>query len=229
MKLFRIIITIMALSVSSAGWKAWSQEADYRFAVGAKLGMGGYLGEYGASNPFARPGFTGGFTGSYNLDVRWNFSANIMISSLSGNASKVSGFFPENINQSFSATSGEIYFRAEFNFLPYGIGETYKGLKRVTPYVAAGVGVIMAKPAGLNMTAAPELPLAVGARFKLKERLNIFAEVSFTKTFADGIDGADDIYGVRSSWFKNTDWTASLTVGLTYEFGKRCATCHYVD
>lgn len=217
------------LSVSSMGWKAWSQEDDYRWAVGAKLGMAGYMGEYSGSNPFARPGFTGGFTGSYNLDVRWSFSANVMVSTVSGNVSNIAGYFPENISQSFSATTGEIYFRAEFNFLPYGIGETYKGLKRWTPYLAAGIGVALAKPSGLKMTGAPELPLAFGVRFKMKERLNLFAEVSFTKTFADGIDGADDVYGIKSSWFKNTDWVAAITVGLTYEFGKRCATCHYVD
>ena len=133
------------------------------------------------------------------------------------------------IQPSFSALTAEVSLRAEFNFFPYGIGETYKNLKRWTPYLAGGFGFIMASPKGESFSLAPEIPLAFGVRYKLKKQLNLKAEISITKTFTDAIDGAQDIYGIKSSWFKNTDWTTALTVGFSYEFGERCATCHYVD
>ena len=34
---------------------------------------------------------------------------------------------------------------------------------------------------------------------------------------------------IKSSFLKNNDWYSRLSVGITYEFGRRCETCHYVD
>ena len=73
--------------------------------------------------------------------------------------------------------------------------------------------------------------MAFGVRYKLKERLNIYAEFSMTKIFSDKVDGNQllDLNGVKTNFVKNTDWVSRLAVGVTYEFGKRCETCHYVD
>ena len=45
------------------------------------------------------------------------------------------------------------------------------------------------------------------------------------------IDGKDlsDLATIKSSFLKNNDWYSRFTVGISYEFGKRCETCHYVD
>ena len=51
-----------------------------------------------------------------------------------------------------------------------------------------------------------------------------------TKVFSDHVDGAlADLQTIKSSFLKNTDWYSNISISLTYEFGKRCATCHYVD
>ena len=223
-----IIMALLLLTGSFTSRMA-AQEADYKWSIGAGLGMSGYIGEYNGNNPFSHPGLAVTATGSYEYNVRWSFACMGTISTVSGNVSSLSGAYPEWMKEKFNSMTGELSFRAEFNFFPYGIGETYKSLKRWTPYLAAGVGFIMAKPKGSSFGIAPELPLAFGVKFKVNKRFNLLAELSFTKTFTDVIDGAKDIYGISSSWFKNTDWMSALTVGFRYEFGERCATCHYVD
>lgn len=206
-----------------------AQEADYKWDIGMHAGMAGYLGEYNGSNMFSSPGACVAITGHYIYDTRWSFSANADFSYLNGSVSNISGDYPTALSDNFSAVVSEVDFRAEFNFFPYGIGETYKGLRRWSPYLAAGIGIVVAKPKGGDLTLAPEIPIAFGIRYKLNKRFNLMAEISLTKTFTDLIDNAKDIYGIESAWVKNTDWTSSLTVGFTYEFGERCATCHYVD
>ena len=73
--------------------------------------------------------------------------------------------------------------------------------------------------------------MGFGVKYKLNPRLNLAMEFSMTKTFSDKIDGPylNDLTGIKTSFVKNTDWYSRLTVGITYEFGERCETCHYVD
>ncbi len=37
------------------------------------------------------------------------------------------------------------------------------------------------------------------------------------------------LYQIESSFIKNTDWYSNIQISVTYEFGERCQTCHYVD
>ena len=78
---------------------------------------------------------------------------------------------------------------------------------------------------------ALNIPMGVGIKYKFKPRWNLIAEFSMTKVFGDKVDSAEltDLYGIKSSFLKNTDWYSSLTVGITYEFGARCVTCHRID
>ena len=73
------------------------------------------------------------------------------------------------------------------------------------------------------------LPMGVGVKYKLKERLNLGLEFTMRKSFGDGLDGLSDLNGINHSFAKNTDWYSVLMVSVTYEFGKRCKVCHYVE
>lgn len=227
--LLRIILMATVMTIATTTHSLKAQEANYKWSGGMRLGMAGYLGEYSGATPFSSPGFTASTIWSYQHDVRWSFTAIAGYSLVKGSASNISGVYPEGVPGSFTASVIDICVRAEFNFFPYGIGETYKGLKRWTPYLAAGLGVVGAKAKGTSFAVAPDIPIAFGVRYKIKPRLNLMAEISFAKTFTDVIDGVKDIYGIKSEWFKNTDWTAAVVIGFTYEFGERCPTCHYVD
>lgn len=225
-------LTILALAtfVGAPAAPAQAAMAPYKWDLGASLGMSGYIGDLNSGNPFRHPGFTADVRGAYIIDTRWQVRALLSTMGLKGSSNDISNVLPEGESYSFTSNVFDLGVRGEFNFFSYGIGETYKRLRRWTPYLAAGVGFSLAS-AGGSTSCAPSLPLAFGFRFKPSEKLNLFAEFSMTKVFSDHVDGADiaDINHIKTDFYKNTDWFSRIAVGITFEFGKRCETCHYVD
>lgn len=209
---------------------AKGQTATFKYDVGAQLGMSGYIGEANPSNIFKHPGFDGELSFRYVGDARWAVRTLFSTFGLSGNTAGMENVLPEAAEYSFSSQVYTLEARGEFNFLPYGIGETYKRLRRWTPYVALGVGIAMAHTGGRNF-AAPTIPMGLGLKYKISERWNLGVEFTMTKAFNDNFDSADlsDLNHIKVDFYKNTDWYSRLTVGISYEFGRRCETCHYVD
>lgn len=230
MKKTLCIILILLASLGFGSQIAAAQMAPYKFDFGLGIGMSGYIGDANSSNPFRHPGFTADIRSAYLIDTRWQIRALLSTMGLSGNTKDISNVLPADEQYSFTSQVFDLSVRGEFNFFPYGIGETYKRLRRWTPYLAVGVGFSMALSDG-NVAVAPSIPMAFGFRYKLKERLNLFAEFSMTKVFSDHVDSADmaDLNHIKTDFYKNTDWFSRIAVGFTYEFGKRCETCHYVD
>ena len=71
------------------------------------------------------------------------------------------------------------------------------------------------------------MPIGIGVKYKLADRLNLTAEWVMHFTGTDKLDGLHDPYGIRSQGlFKNTDGYSTLQLSLTYEFWERCRTCH---
>ena len=223
-----VLAVFAAVAVFSAGVSA--QTAPYKFDIGAELGMSGYIGEANSANIFKHPGFTGELSGRYIPNSRFAFRAVFSTLSLKGNTSEMSDVLPGNAVYEFSSQVYELSVRAEFNFFAYGMGETYKRLRRWTPYLALGIGGGICSSGG-KVYAAPTIPMAFGVKFKLRERINLFAEFSMTKSFSDHFDGPElsDLNQIKTAFYRNTDWYSRLTVGISYEFGKRCETCHYVE
>lgn len=216
-------VALCAVAVSA-------QSAPYKFDVGAQIGMSGYIGEANSANLFSHPGFTGELSMRYLPDTRWAVRGVLSALTLSGNTADMSDVLPGAAEYAFSSTVYGLDVRGEFNFLPYGIGETYKRLRRWTPYLAVGVGVCLSSSGG-KTSAAPTIPMGAGIKFKATPRLNLGVEFTMTKAFGDHLDGADlaDLNQIKTAFYKNTDWFSRLTVGISYEFGPRCETCHYVD
>ena len=205
-----------------------AQEETYRFDLGAQAGVSGYIGD-ASSNIFAHPGFVGGVSFRYLPDVRWALRTVFNAMSLSGNTADMDDVLPGGAQYSFKSTVFDLGERIEFNFFAYGIGETYKKLRRWTPYLTAGVGFTLASCSG-QTNFGFNIPMGAGFKYKIKERLNLGIEFTMTKVFSDHVDGVlSDLYQIKSSFLKNTDWYSNISVSLTYEFGKRCSTCHYVD
>lgn len=224
--LFTIIAAAAILFIAP---NACAQEESYRFDIGAGLGMGGYMGDLNESNPFGRPGFTGNLAFRYRFDTRWALTTMLGYSALSGNSADLSAALPDNAEYKFKSSVIDLSERVEVNFFAFGIGETYKKLRRWSPYLAVGAGIAMATCEGSNHIAFT-IPMAVGVKYKLLERINLGLEFSMTKAFGDHLDGdIADLYQVKSSFLKNTDWYSRLALSVSYEFGLRCPTCHYYD
>ncbi len=201
---------------------------QYKYELGPLLGMTGYLGDVNNGNLFKHPGITGGAMFRYNHNSRWAFKANLSYASISGNSQGLDIRFPEEAEYKFSASLIDAGITAEFNFLNYGRGPMYKKYKPISPYMVAGVGFVFAISNGHNQ-ASFTIPIGIGVKYKFKDRLNLGFEFTMRKEFSDRIDGLSDLSGIKHSFAKNTDWYSFAMFSVTYEFGKRCIKCNYIE
>ena len=204
------------------------QAQDYRFEFGPALGVSGYLGDVNTSNMYKHPGLVGGGIFRYIANSRWAVKGNLLYVGLKGDSRDVKSKFPHDQQYKFSSSVVDLGGQVEFNFFHFGSGPRYKKYKRLSPYLTVGLGMSMAfanGKTGLGLN----LPMGVGLKYKLKERLNVGFEFTMRKNFGDNLDGLSDLYGVKHSFAKNTDWYSVAMFTLSYEFSKRCVKCHYVD
>ena len=223
-------IVIALTAVMAAALPTQAQDDSYKWDIGAGVGMSGYLGDTNTSNMFKSPGFAVSASMRYLINPRWALRGVFTTLSLSGNSAGIENVWPGGETYEFKSQVYDLSVRGEANFFNYGIGETYKKLRRWTPYAALGIGATLSSCDG-ETAVGLSLPMSVGVKYKLMPRLNLALEFTMTKVFGDKVDGKDldDLYQIKSSFLKNTDWHSSIMVSITYEFGKRCVTCHYVD
>ncbi len=207
-----------------------SAQEDYRFDIGAGVGMTGYLGDANSANLWANPSWDATILFRYILNPRLNFKTNFYVGGLRGDSSKMDNVLPNDQNFKFSTTFFEIGELVEFHFFNYGMGESYRKLKRWTPYITAGVSITGWTVDGSG-SATFTIPMGVGFKYKPALRWNIGLEFLMKKTFSDRVDGNNlsDPLGIKRGFMKNTDWYSTFSISISYEFSKRCAVCHYKD
>ncbi len=225
-----VIAFVLTLSMFVVNLPLTAQESKYKFDIGAGLGMSGYLGDVNPGGLFKRPGVAVGPSFRYIANARCAIRATFTAMSLSGDSKDFDIVYPTGESYEFESWAYDLGARFEFNFFPYGVGATYKKLRRWTPYLALGLGATMASSDGYT-SFAMNIPMGVGVKYKLRERLNLGLEFAMTKVFGDKVDGEkiNDLFQIKSSLVKNTDWYSTVMFSITYEFGERCETCHYVD
>ena len=225
----RIIHIIVAIVAMGTATQANAQE-DYRFEIGGGIGMTGYLGDANTANLLQNPSWDAEALFRYLISPRLALKTNFFVGGLRGNSAQMTNVFPDNASYKFSTTFYELSELFEFNFFNYGIGETYRKLKRITPYITAGLGLTgwsTGGHGGLTFT----IHLGIGVKYKPARRWNLGLEFLMKKTFSDKIDGPQlaDPIGIKSSFMKNTDWYSTLSFTVSYEFSQRCAVCNYKD
>lgn len=222
---------LLLCGMALCGFSATAQE-DYRFEMGGGVGMTGYLGDSNTANLYRHPGVDAEIIFRYLRSPRIAFKSQIFGGTLSGNTSNLTDLLPapEAADYNFKTTFFQAAEMFEFNFVNFGQGESYRKLKRISPYIAGGLGLSIWTTEGYTGCAFT-IPFGAGVKIKLRERLNLGVEFIMNKTFSDKVDGPvlADPHGIRSSFLKNTDWYSTLSVTLTYEFSKRCAVCNYKD
>lgn len=228
-----LIVTLMFISLAFSGRLSAQTQASvekYKFDIGAGLGMSGYLGDANESNLFASPGVGMNASFRYLINSRWALRGLLTAASLSGSTADMENVLPEGKVYEFKSWIYDLGARAEFNFFNYGIGESYKQLSRVSPYLSLGLGVAMSRSGGDSFVAMT-LPMGFGVKFKLRPRVNLGMEFTMTKVLGDNADSRElkDLYQIKSSFLKNTDWYSALMLSISYEFGERCVTCHRID
>ena len=205
-------------------------QEDYRFDIGGGVGMTGYLGDANTANLLAHPGWDITALLRYIHNPRFAFKTNLYVGQVSGNSADMTNVLPEARTFKFSTTFYEVGELVEFNFFKYGMGERYRQLKRWSPYITAGLS-LMLWTTDQKARATVAIPLGIGVKFKVKERLNLGFEFLMKKTFSDKVDGEQlaDPYGIKHAFMKNTDWVSTMSFTISYEFSQRCRACNYKE
>ena len=223
MKKFLLLLVFV---VAATGLRAQDDD-EYRMEIGVGAGLAGYLGDFnGTLTKDLQPAATILAKRVINpwTAVRFSFGWQKM----KGSSADVETYFPDygETPYEFNNNLYDLNAAFEYNFLPYGTGRDYRGAKRLTPFVFGGMGLLYVKTADKGHVGF-QVPLGLGVKYKLAERVNLAAEWGMHLTQSDWLDGVKDPYYIKSSGlFKNTDCYSPLLVTLTYSFWPKCSTCN---
>ncbi len=220
--LFLILLTMLSATRASA-----QDDPQYRMEIGAGVGLVTYEGDFNG-NLFRNMQPLGTIVGRYNFDPYKALKLGISMGTLKGSTDNVKTYYPdyETEKYSFSNTLVDASLVFEYNFWPYGTGRDYRGSKRVTPFIFGGFGATYVKGNGKNVFTG-NLPIGLGVKFKVSERLNVGIDWAMHFSLSDDLDGVKDPYGIKSSGiFKNTDCYSILQATITYSFSAKCITCN---
>ena len=220
-----LLLALLAL-LPSLGVRA-QDDPQYRMEIGAGIGLVSYEGDFNGK-VFSKMQPMGAFVGRYNFDPYKDLRLNVGVGKIKGSSDKLETYYPDMQEQaySFSNTLVDVSLVFEYNFWPYGTGRDYRGAKRLTPFIFGGLGATFVKGAEKNVFTG-NLPLGIGAKYKINERLNVSLDWTMHFSLSDDLDGVKDPYQVKSSGvFKNTDCYSMLQLSLTYSFSAKCRTCN---
>lgn len=202
-------------------------DVEYRMEVGAGVGLVSYLGDFnGSVVKNMQP--IGSLVWRWVLNPRMALRAKGSYGKLKGSSADVQTYYPDMQAKpyQFNHSLGDLGVTFEYNFWPYGTGRDYRGAKRLTPFIFGGVGGTYVSGGPKDVWTA-HVPLGLGVKYKLGDRVNIGLEWAAHFSLSDKLDGVVDPYLVKSSGlFKNTDGYSTLLVTLTYSFQAKCRTCH---
>jgi len=225
---FRKRLLLMVAAVLTAAMPVMAQDdPEYRMEVGAGVGMVSYEGDFNKNIlKDMQP------TASLLLRRIFNPYMGVRLMAeygkLKGSSADVETYYPDYAETpyEFDHSLVDVSLTFEYNFWPYGTGRDYRGSKRLTPFVFAGIGATYVSGGEKNVFTG-NVPLGIGAKYKIGERLNLGVEWAVHFSLSDKLDGVADPYYVKSSGlFKNTDCYSALQLTLTYSFWAKCSTCN---
>lgn len=240
-RLFQIIMrhlaVIFAFSLVSM-FSLAQTEPEYLMEIGAGAGMMSYEGDFnGSVLQNMQP--SGALVFRRLLNPRQGFKAWLGYGKMKGSSAGVKTAYPGITTAQHNPGGSKVYefnnslvdFNAvyEYNFWPFGTGREYRGAKHLTPFIFGGIGMTYINGGGDNAFTA-NLPIGLGVKYKIGERLNLNIDWTMHFTMSDKLDGAVDPYTVKSTGiFKNRDCYSVLQVSITYSFKEKCRVCHNQD
>ena len=198
-------------------------EPEYKLEIGAGAGTVTYLGDFNG-NLLKGMQPWGAVVAKYKMNPRMAVGLTIGYARIKGSSDNVETWYPQG-RYEFGTKMIDATMRYEYNFWPFGTGREYRGARRLTPFIAVGLGAIY--HGGPQKGVAAIFPLGAGVKYKIGDRLNLTAEWEMHLTTSDKIDGMTDPYGIKSSGlFKNTDCLSIIQVAVTYDLWAKCKTCN---
>ena len=220
-RLLLLLLPLFALTASGQ-----NDETLYRLELGGGIGFG--TGHTDLKGKWAADMAA---IARFPLNPRMAVKTQLSYLNLKGSTEGQKNFYPalpdtpgtERLAYSVSDAVIDASALYELHFLPYGYLRDYKGHCRLVPYLQMGFGLTYGK-AGKTFTA--NIPLGVGVKYKVAERLNLGLDWLVHFTLSDKLDGLEAPLGISSSGFRNKDHYSALSLTLTYDLNPRCPTCN---
>ena len=230
MQLRTRLLTLLVCAATALTATAQTDD-QYRMEIGVGAGMVAYEGDYnGSITSGMQPAATVMLRRIFNPYMGLRLAATY--GKLKGSDRGLKTYIPDtdgDTSYEFNNTLADLSLTYEYNFWPYGTGQDYRGAKRLTPFIFAGLGATYAGGDGDNAFTA-NVPIGLGVKYKAGKRLNVALEWAEHFSMSDKLDGVKDPYGIKSSGlFKNTDCYSAIQLTLTYSFMPKCRTCHNED
>ncbi len=221
-------LLLMLMVLLPAAWMSAQDDPQYRMEIGAGVGMVSYEGDFnGNVLKNMQPMFSALWR--YNFDPYKDLRLSATYGKLKGSSKDVDTYYPDYATEEYSFNRNllDVSLVFEYNFWPYGTGRDYRGAKRLTPYIYGGIGATSASGGGSKSVFTANVPIGLGVKYKLNERMNLGLDWGIHFSLSDELDGVKDPYQVKSSgMFKNTDCYSMLQLTLTYSFKAKCRTCN---
>ena len=215
------IVFLLCATVAQA-----QDDPEYRAEIGAGVAMTAYQGDL-SNSLFKNLQPMGSLVAKYRFNPRMALGFNLSYGQLKGTSANAGTYYPatKDTTITFSNPLVDTALRFEYNFWPYGTGKEYRGAQRLTPFIFMGLGVAVVK--NEKTTAAFNLPIGAGVKYKVADRLNLTLDWTMHFSATDQLDGLKDPYGIKSSgFFKNTDCYSVVQLALTYDIWAKCKICN---
>lgn len=221
-------LLLMLMVLLPAARMSAQDDPQYRMEIGAGVGIVSYEGDFnGNVLKNMQPMFSALWR--YNFDPYKDLRLSATYGKLKGSSKDVDTYYPDYATEEYSFNRNllDVSLVFEYNFWPYGTGRDYRGAKRLTPYIYGGIGATSASGGGSKSVFTANVPIGLGVKYKLNERMNLGLDWGIHFSLSDELDGVKDPYQVKSSgMFKNTDCYSMLQLTLTYSFKAKCRTCN---
>ena len=199
-------LLLMLMVLLPAARMSAQDDPQYRMEIGAGVGMVSYEGDFnGNVLKNMQPMFSALWR--YNFDPYKDLRLSATYGKLKGSSKDVDTYYPDYATEEYSFNRNllDVSLVFEYNFWPYGTGRDYRGAKRLTPYIYGGIGATSASGGGSKSVFTANVPIGLGVKYKLNERMNLGLDWGIHFSLSDELDGVKDPYQVKSSgMFKNT-------------------------
>lgn len=226
---YKIVLLSLTLMLSALQLRA--DDLEYRYEVGGMVGGSCYYGDANYSSFMKNLSLMGGAMWRYNINPRMAVKANLAIAEISGSTADGENRFPGG-EIDFSRTLYDLGVQFEYNFFAYGAGASYKGTRRLVPYIFGGLGFTFA-PEPYENIFTMNIPVGAGVKYKFAPRWNVGCELSYRFSFSDNLDVASaqnpmlsDPYLIQSSGLKNKDSYSFLSFFVTYDISPKYRRCN---
>ena len=201
---------------------ARGQEAEYKMEFGAMAGGSFYLGDANYHTFYKATKGSGGVFARYNFNPRNALKFDFVYGGIGGDATHAANKFPDAARDKlkFAKSLYDLGCQYELNFFGFGTGTGYKGNKRLTPYIQAGLGFTYCNVFTMN------IPVGFGIKYKIADRWNVGLDWTMRFALSDNLDGIKDPYEIKSGILKNKDSYSFTMITISYDMFQKLRKCN---